>query len=246
MSKGTHQFQDPSAFPVPLTPQCSRRLLTELPAPPPACRACDFIRMDKSNESSDIYMPMLTPTLCPPSIWEERPGLQPRLLFPILDVNSECSVLSTPPVAFSNYPRLSTPILDANSECSLLSTPTLVFSSYPHFPPKVTSCPSPAPLDDDNFSLTDCSNDELLLHFPMAREAHLEGLSRKDPPCLVCPFPLIINGDSPGVRLRPRSLPLRSNDDARENSLLHLMPVEELSSENLRHNPFITFHKMDY
>jgi hypothetical protein len=227
MSKGAHQFQDPSAFPVPLTPQCSRRLLTELPAPP-ARRACEFIGVDKSNESSDIYVPMLTSTLCSPSTWEERPGLEPRFSFHILDANSECSVLSTSPVAFSNYPRFSTPMLDATSECSLLSTPPVVFSSCPHFPSEVMSCPSPAtPLDDEIFSLTDYSTDELLVHFPMAREAHLEGLSRQDPSWWVCPLPLMINGDSPGARLRPRPLPaLRSNDEALENSLFHLMPVE--------------------
>jgi hypothetical protein len=202
-SKGSHQYQGPSAFPAPLTPQCSRHLLPSLPAPPARSAACEFIGVYESNESSNIYMPMLTPTLITPSTWEEYPGLKPRLSTYMLDANSECST-------------------------SLLSTPPATFSSYPYFPSEVTSGPSPAALDDESFSLSDDSTDELFLDFPMASEVHLEPRlsARKDPSCWwFCPIP--INGDSPGVRLQPRrSLPLSSNDEVRDNSFLHLMPME--------------------
>lgn len=186
MSKSTHQSQVPSVFPAHLTPQCSKHLLSALPAPP-ACSACEFIGVDESNASSYIYMPMLTPTPITPSAREEHPRIQPRL---------------------------STYMLDANSECSnLLSTP-VAFSSYPHFPSEVMSGPSPATLDDESFSMSDDSTDELFLYFSMASEVHLERLSRKDPPCWwFCPIPSTINGDSPGVRLQPRPLPLHSNDE---------------------------------
>jgi hypothetical protein len=199
MSKSSHQSQDPSAFLAPLTPQCLRHLPPELPAPP-ARSACEFIGVDESKESSNIYMPMLTPTLSTPSASrEDHPGLQPRP---------------------------STLMLDATSECSLLSTP-VAFSSCPHFPSEITSGPSPAALDDESFSLSDDSTDELFLDFPMANEVHLERLSRKDPSCWwFCPIPSTINGDSPGVRLKPCSLPMRSNDEVRDNSFLHLMPME--------------------
>jgi hypothetical protein len=200
MSKRTHQAQDPSAFPVvPLTPQCSRHLLTELPAPP-AHRACEFIGVDKSNESSNIYLPMLAPTLSPSSAWDEFPGLKPRLSTLMLDANSECSVLSTP-VAFSNY----------------------LF-----FPSEDMSSPSPAALDGESLSLGDDSIDELFLDFPMASELHSEGLSRKDPSWWLCPCPCpsTTNGDSPGVRLQPRSLSPRSKDEVRDNSFIHIMPME--------------------
>lgn len=203
ISKSTHQSQDPSAFPAPLTPRCSRHLLPELPAPP-ARSACEFVGVDKSNESSNIYMPMLSPTLSTHSVQEEYSGLKPRPSTLMLDTDSECSVLSTP-VSFSR--------------------------SYSHFPYEFTSIPSPAALDDESFSLSDDSTDEIFLDYPMASEVHLEGLSRKDPSCWwFCPIPSTINGDSPrsGVCLQPRSLPLRSNDEVRDSSFLHLVPRVEL------------------
>ena len=206
-SKIRHQSQDPSAFPAPLTPQCSRHLLPALPAPPARSASCEFIGVDESNECN-IYMPMLTPTPITPYAGEEpareeNPGLQPRL---------------------------STLMIDANSECSLLSTP-VAFSSYSHFPSEVMSGgPSPAAPDDESFSLNDDSTDELFLDFSMASEVHLRRLSRKDPSCCwwFCPINSTINGDSPspGVRLQPRSLPLSSSDEVRDNSFLHLMPME--------------------
>jgi hypothetical protein len=200
MSENGHQSQDPSVSSAPQTPQHPRHLLPELPAPP-ARSACEFIGVDESKDNhSNIYMPMLTPTSSTPSSREERPGHQPRLSNLMLDVNSE--------------------------ECSLLSTP-VAFSSYPHFPSEVTSGPSPAALYDESFSLSDDSTDELFLDFPMANEVHLEQNSRKDPSCWwFCPIPSTIHGDSPVVRLQPRSLPQRSNDEVRDNHFLHLMPIE--------------------
>jgi hypothetical protein len=192
-SENTHQDQDPSRSPVPLTPQSSWSYLSECPDPP-ARRAVALFGMETSNESSTIYMPTLTSTLSLPSEWEDTPILRPRPSYLSIEHTQDNSVIST----------------------------QMVSSSYSHFPSEGSSCPSPAALDDESCSLSDESTDESFADFPFANKVRIEGLSLKDPTLWVCPLPSMMNGDSPSVRLQPRSLPLRPHFE----SSPPLMPME--------------------
>jgi hypothetical protein len=148
--------------------------------------------------SSTIYMPMLPSTLSPRTEWEESPLLRPRPSYPSIEHTQDHSVIST----------------------------QIVSSSYPHFPTAGSCCPSPAALDDESCSLSDESTDESLADYPLASEVHFEGLFIKESTLWVCPLPSMINGDSPSVRLHPRSLPLmRPTFDARGKSSPPLMPM---------------------
>jgi hypothetical protein len=205
-SKNTHQVQGPSTSPVPLTPQSSSYLLSELPAPP-GRRDCEFIiGVETNNESTDIYipmlsMPMLSPILHPASDWADTP--------PILKPRSSCL----------------TPEGGTQTEYRVVSKP-IVSSSYPHFPSAGTRCQSPLALDDESFSLSDDSSmDESFSDCFMASEVHFQGISRKEPTPWTCPLPLTLNGDR--FLLQPRSpLSLRPSVEARDNSFLPLMPME--------------------
>jgi hypothetical protein len=194
----SQQDRNPSRSLLPMTPQSSwSHDLSECPAPPERCAGGDFFVGMEC--SSTIYMPMLPSTLSPRTEWEESPILRPRPSYLSIELTQDQSVLST----------------------------QIVSSSYPHFPAAGSCCPSPAALDDESCSLSDESTDESFADYPLASEVHFEGLFLKESTPWACPLPSMINGDSPSVRLHPRSLPLlRPNVDAPGKSSPPLMPMD--------------------
>jgi hypothetical protein len=151
-SENAHYDQYSPRSPVPLKlPQSSWSFLSECPAPP-ARRAGDFFGMETSNDSSNIYMPMLPSTMNPPSEWEDSPSLRPRLSYLSVEDTQDSSSCPSPAALDDESCSLSDESTD-DSFADFASASEVRFEGLSLKDSTLWACPLPSMMNGDSTSV---------------------------------------------------------------------------------------------